>query len=69
VLARSRSVPIKQVIVSSRIAAEEQDRIRDVLIMMAQSKAGHDALDSVGYKGFVVPNRELESATIAWLGL
>jgi len=69
VLARSRAVPIKQVIVSTQMSVEEQERIREVLITMTQSKAGHDALDSVGYKGFVVPNREVESATIAWLGL
>lgn len=69
VLAQSRSIPIKQVLVSTRMPVEEQDRIRDALIAMSQSKAGHDALDSVGYKGFVAPDRELESATIAWLGL
>ena len=69
VLARSRPVPIKQVIVSTRMPVEEQERIRDALITMTQSKPGHDALDTVGYKGFVAPNREVEVATIAWLGL
>ena len=69
VLVQSRPVPIKQVVVSTRMSVEEQDRIRDVLITMTQSKAGHDALDSVGYKAFVTPNHEVEIATIAWLGL
>ena len=69
VLAQSRPVPIKQIIVSSRMPAEEQGRIHEALITMTQSKAGQAALESVGYKEFVTPNRETESATIAWLGL
>jgi len=69
VLAQSRSIPIKQVVVSTRMPMEEQDRIRDALITMSQSRAGRDALDGVGYKGFVAPDRELERATIAWLGI
>ena len=27
------------------------------------------ALETVGYKGFVPPNHEVENAVIAWLGL
>ncbi len=69
VLAQSRPVPIKQVIVSARMTAQEQERIRDALLEMSQSKPGRDALESVGYKGFVAPNREVESAAIAWLGV
>jgi ABC-type phosphate/phosphonate transport system substrate-binding protein len=69
VLARSRPVPIKQFIVSSRMPADEQARIREALINLRDSKAGRDALDVVGYKGFVAPNPEFETSTIAWLGL
>jgi phosphonate transport system substrate-binding protein len=69
VLAQSRSIPIKQFLVSTRMPAEEQDRIRDALIAMGHSKEGRDALDGVGYKGFVAPDRELESTTIVWLGI
>ena len=57
VLAQSRPVPIKQVIVSTRMSAEEQEQIRDALVGMSQTKAGREALDAVGYKGFVAPNR------------
>ena len=28
-----------------------------------------DALDALGYKGFVAPSPELEAATMAWLGI
>lgn len=69
VLAQSRAVPIKQLMVSSAMAAEEQERIRAAFLGMGQSKPGKDALDAVGYKGFVATNAELETATIAWLGL
>ena len=69
VLSRSRPVPIKQVIVATRMPAEEQQKIRDALLTMRDAKAGRDALDAVGYKGFVAPNSDFESSTIAWLGL
>ena len=49
--------------------ADEQDRVRAALLGMAQSKPGKDALDAVGYKGFVATNPEVEASTIAWLGL
>jgi phosphonate transport system substrate-binding protein len=69
VLVRSRPVPIKQVIVSTKMPAEEQQRIHDALLALRDLKAGRDALDAMGYKGFVAPNPEFESSTIAWLGL
>ncbi len=69
VLLQSRSVPIKQFLVSKTMPADEQDRIRAALLGMAQSKPGKDALDAVGYKGFVATNPEVEASTIAWLGL
>jgi len=69
VLVQSRSVPIKQFIASSRMPAEEQAKIRDALIGMANTKPGRDALEVVGYKGFVAPEAQVESTAIAWLGL
>ena len=69
VLVQSRAVPIKQVLVSSAMPAEEQERIRAALLNIGQSKPGKDALEAVGYKGFVATSPEVESSTIAWLGL
>ncbi len=69
VLTKSRAVPIKQFIVSSRMSADDQKRIRDALIGIKETKPGAQALETVGYKGFLAPNPEFESATIAWLGL
>jgi phosphonate transport system substrate-binding protein len=69
VLVRSRPVPIKQIIVSTKMPEAEQQKIRTALLTLRDSKPGREALDAVGYKGFVAPNPELESSTIAWLGL
>jgi phosphonate transport system substrate-binding protein len=69
VLAQSRAVPIKQLLVTKAMPADEQERIRTALLAIGQSKPGRDALDAIGYKGFVAPNPEVESSTIAWLGL
>ncbi len=69
VLTRSRPVPIKQIVVSSRMPEDEQLRIKAALLGLRESKPGRDALDAVGYKGFVAPNPDFESSTIAWLGL
>ena len=65
VIYRSRPVPIKQFIASTRVSGEDQQKIRDALVNLRDPKA----LEIVGYKGFVVPNPEVESSTIAWLGL
>jgi len=69
ILVQSRAVPIKQMLVSSAMPAEEQERIRATLLGIGQSKSGRDALEAIGYKGFVATNPEVEASTIAWLGL
>jgi ABC-type phosphate/phosphonate transport system substrate-binding protein len=69
VVVRSRGVPIKQIIVSTNVPPDQRERIRDVLIHLAQTDPGRKALTAVGYKGFVVPEPEIEQAAIAWLGL
>jgi ABC-type phosphate/phosphonate transport system substrate-binding protein len=69
VVAQSRAVPIKQWIVSSRVSAADQERIRDVLLNLADIKGGKPALAALGYKGFVPPTPEVEAVTVAWLGL
>lgn len=69
VLLKSRPVPIKQFIVSTAMPAAEQQRIRDALIGLREAKGGPAALETVGYKGFIPPNHDVENAVIAWLGL
>jgi ABC-type phosphate/phosphonate transport system substrate-binding protein len=69
VVLRSRAVPIKQVIASSRLSSEDRDRIHEALLGLTQSDAGRRALAASGYKAFVSTDAELEEQTIAWLGL
>jgi ABC-type phosphate/phosphonate transport system substrate-binding protein len=69
VLLKSRPVPIKQFIVSTKMPPAEQQKIRDALLTLKDAKGGQAVLDTVGYKGFVPPNPEVENAVIAWLGL
>jgi phosphonate transport system substrate-binding protein len=65
----SRPVPIKQWIVSSKVSADDLDKVRGVLIGIAQSDPGKQALTTLGYKGFVATNHDDELKAIAWLGL
>ena len=69
ILVRSRPVPIKQFIASTKLSAEDQRKIREALLGLRDNKPGRDALEAVGYKGFAAPNPEFESSTIARLGL
>lgn len=69
VLVKSKPVPIKQFIVSTRMPPDEQARIREALIGLKDAKGGREALDAVGYKGFLAPNPQVETAAIEWLGL
>jgi ABC-type phosphate/phosphonate transport system substrate-binding protein len=69
VFARSRGVPIKQILMSSRLSADDRSKLRDALVAMSQSEPGRRALAVSGYKGFVAPDAGVETSTIAWLGL
>ena len=69
VLERSRPVPIKQIIVSGKMPAEEQVKLREALLFLRDLKNGREAIDALGYKGFVPPSPEVERATMDWLGL
>jgi ABC-type phosphate/phosphonate transport system substrate-binding protein len=69
VIVRSRGVPIKQLIVSTKVPVEDRDRIREVLLQLGQTDPGRKALAALGYKGFVAPQPDVEQSTIAWLGL
>jgi hypothetical protein len=51
------------------MSEDEQQKVRSALLGLRDTKPGREALDAVGYKGFVAPNPELETSTIAWLGL
>ena len=69
VFLKSRTVPIKYLIVSSKVSADDQDRIQHALLTLAQSDQGKQALAAIGYKGFVAPDHAVDASAIAWLGL
>jgi phosphonate transport system substrate-binding protein len=67
--AKSRPVPIKQIIGSTRLSSVDLDHIRDALVALSQNDAGQKVLASTGYKGFVAPNPDVERSVMAWLGI
>ena len=69
VVVNSRPVPIKQLVVSTKLSSDEADRIRDALLTLGNTDPGKKVLSATGYKGFQAPNAEVEAASIAWLGL
>jgi phosphonate transport system substrate-binding protein len=69
ILLTSRPTPIKQFIASSRLSADDDEKVRAVLTTLGQSDGGKHALTTLGYQGFVSPNRDDELKAIAWLGL
>jgi phosphonate transport system substrate-binding protein len=69
VVLTSRPVPIKQWIVSTKVPADDVEKIRSVLLGAAQNDPGKQALNTLGYKGFVPTSLDDEVKVIAWLGL
>jgi len=69
VFLKSRSVPIKYFIVSTKLPADEQERIQRALVTLAQSDQGKQVLAAMGYRGFVTPDPAVDTSAIAWLGL
>lgn len=69
VFLKSRSVPIKHFIVSTKMPADEQERIHHALVSLAQTEPGRQVLAAVGYKGFVTSDADVEASAIVWLGL
>jgi phosphonate transport system substrate-binding protein len=69
VVLSSRPVPIKQWIVSSKVPADEVEKVRGVLLGAAQNEPGKQALGTLGYKGFVPSSHDDELKAITWLGL
>ncbi len=69
VVLSSRPVPIKQWIVSTKVPADDVEKIRGVLLGAAQNDPGKQALGTLGYKGFVPTSQDDELKAIVWLGL
>ena len=68
VLLKSRPVPIKQIIVSTKMPAAEQQKIRDALRRPQGRKGGQRCSTPSGTRASCPPNPEVERLDIAWLG-
>ncbi len=67
--AESRTMPIKQWLVSTKIDPATLGTLRETLLAMGQSDAGKKALAPSGYKGFVAVSDDIEKKLMIWLGL
>jgi len=69
VLAKSRPVPIKHIIASSNLTAEQVEKVRDYLVNLDTTDDGRKKLEATKYKGFAAYNEADMLAIGTWLGL
>ncbi len=69
ILGETKAVPIKQFLVSRRLSAEQRDKVRDLILKLADSEAGKQALKGTNMKGFVPWNDATMDDAAKWLGL
>jgi ABC-type phosphate/phosphonate transport system substrate-binding protein len=69
VLAKSRPVPIKHIIASPYMAAEDMDKVKEYFLNLDTTDEGRKKLESLKYQGFA-PYNQVEMLKIGtWLGL
>ena len=69
ILAKSRAVPIKHVIASPTLSADQVQKVRDYLLSLDKSDEGKKKLEPTKYQGFL-PYDEAQLAAIGnWLGI
>jgi ABC-type phosphate/phosphonate transport system substrate-binding protein len=69
ILAKSRPVPIKHVIASPNLSADQADKVRDYLISLDASDEGKKKLEATKYQGFATYSQSDMLSIGAWLGL
>lgn len=69
VLAKSRPVPIKHIIVSPNLPPELADKLRDYLLTLDTSEDGKKKLEPTKYIGFAAHDEAAMLAIGKWLGL
>ncbi len=69
VLAKSKPVPIKHIIVSPTLPADMADKLRDYLLALDASEEGKKKLEPTKYTGFVAYDEAAMLAIGKWLGL
>ena len=69
VLAKSRPVPIKHIIASPTLSAEEVARVRDYFINLDSTEAGRKKLEPIKVQGYAAYDPAALMALGTWLGL
>jgi ABC-type phosphate/phosphonate transport system substrate-binding protein len=69
VLAKSKPVPIKHIIASPNLSAEQVEKVREYLLGLDGSDEGRKKLEPTKYQGFVRYDDAALMSIGAWLGL
>ena len=69
VLGTSKAVPIKHVIASPKVSAEQAAAVRDYLLALDSSDEGKKKLEPTKWKGFAAYDNAQLMALGTWLGL
>jgi phosphonate transport system substrate-binding protein len=69
VLAASKPVPIKHIIASSKLSAEQAERVREYLLALDTTDEGRKKLATTRYQGFMRYDDGAMMALGTWLGL
>jgi len=69
VLAQSRPVPIKHIIASPNLSAEQVEKVREYLLALDATEEGRRKLEPSKYAGFERYDDVALLAIGAWLGL
>jgi ABC-type phosphate/phosphonate transport system substrate-binding protein len=69
VLLESKPVPVKQVIASPHLSADQAEKVREYLLSLDDSAEGRKKLEPTTYKGFVAYDQTALLKIGTWLGL
>ncbi len=68
VLLESKPVPIKHMIASTKMNANDVQKVRDLMLGLEHTDAGRKILAKIGYKGYESGDQQQLAALTKWLG-
>lgn len=69
ILAETKPIPIKQFLVSTKLAESDREKVKTLLLTLPESDAGKSALSKIGMSGFVPWNTQIMDEAAKRLGL
>jgi phosphonate transport system substrate-binding protein len=69
ILFASKEVPIKHLIASPSVSAEDVEKIRQIFLGLEGSKDGQPILDKLKFKGYVLGDEKKMAEITKWLGI